>query len=1116
MSFQEIFVAYHHSFCCSCCICQVDVYQIEDDGSLLWKEAYPTGGIGYAINPLNPNTSGWTSSKGLAYHVWHQKQWLIVANMGGPTFDGSVSVFVVAPDLTLELVHEQPIPDDVWPNSVAAYGDRVCVLSAGVTVNLDCFRLDSEGVLTEEFGQTSDFTIDPDVTISGHSGSATVDFSPDGKHLAVLSKGSVTTLFPFSDPYATCCLGLIAEEVAPAGLYIFPVLETSYGDPEVLEIDTFRRPYDFVWSPTSEYIYVVGLPDGLFLTDPLAFPQRGANIISVSVSDDSVPTQLALQDFGFRAACWIDYRNGYIYTSNNAFDNDISIIPVNGQGRGVDVARARSQTLKTINGEGTNSLDFAYSGAKESGQQFLYTRLDITSDIAIMEFDFDGDLREVGTRTAVPGTGSDGSPYGSAIVATTLSEGELADLYAEVPRGEYPLAFGQVVGTYEEICSFSTANAGSSKLNIELSAEGCQTRTIVHYAEPPTDGCNGTPIINHASDRQLYYAVGPDEPFNATAIAIRDVYTPLTAAGVDVMNAICPEVDWQINVGNDAYDDGCTNPQLVFNYYPADCRTFYILGSFDEVTNELAFRSGTGTERCSFETRTSVMDGDSPTLLQWISSDVTDPRTCDKVVLTPAPTPTPEERDVVPRGEFPLANEMVVGTYEEICSFSTANAGSSKLNIELSAEGCQTRTIVHYAEPPTDGCNGTPIINHASDRELYYVPDVQPFNATAIAIRDVYTPLTATGVDVMNAICPEVDWQIGIGHDVYDDGCTNPQLVFNYYPEDCRTFYIVGTFDEGTDQLAFRSGTGTDRCSFETRTSVMDGDSPTVLQWISSDTTTDQRTCDKAVYTPAPTPTPEERDVVPRGEFPLTDERVVGTYEETCTLSAAGAGSMKVSLEVSADGCQTRTIYHYAEPPAAGCTGTPIIFHAADRQLYYVPGLEPYSNATAIAIRDNYCPLTEAGVVVMNAICPNVNWQIGLFNDAYDDGCTDPQLVFNYYPADCRTFYVVGSFDEATNELAFRAGTGTDRCSPETRTSVMDGDSPTLLQWISSDTTDPRTCDKVIYTPAPTALPTRAPTPVPTLAPTPMPSGAPSMAPSSASAMSTFEAFVATLMVLLL
>jgi len=310
---------------------------------------------------------------------------------------------------------------------------------------VDCFRLDAEGMLTEDYSKTFDFEMTADVAIAGHSGSAAIEFSPDGKHLAVLSKGSVTTLFPLSGAYAGCCAGEIAIEVAPAGLYIFPVQSSdaasSYGEPKVLEMDTFLRPYDFVWDDESQFIWAVGLPDGLStLNDAVVagggtpFEARGANVISFGVSESSVPTQIGFVDLGFKAACWIDYRDGYIYTSNNEFDNDISIFSVDDAGA-VDLENGREHNLTNFVSNPdtgvTGPLDFAYSGAKTSGKQFLYTRLDFTNDIVIVEFNADGSLTEVGDRMPVPGSGSNENPYGSAIVATTLSMSELADLYAE-------------------------------------------------------------------------------------------------------------------------------------------------------------------------------------------------------------------------------------------------------------------------------------------------------------------------------------------------------------------------------------------------------------------------------------------------------------------------------------------------------------------------------------------------------------------------------------------------------------------------------------------------------------------------------------------------------------
>ena len=645
------------------------VYSIEDDGSLIWKAAYETGGTGYPLQPDSDRTA-WTGANCISYHTWNNKQWLLVSNMGGDNMEPSMSIFVIAEDLTLTRTDVVDVIPGTWAESVTGYENRACILGTGGTVLAECYTISEEGKLNKAWGYDLDVPMVLESVFRGHSDAPSIQFSPDGTKLGLLFKGSVDALFPFSRTPSANQPAVLAD----GGFYSFAVLEGgTYGAPQIAVIDPFARPYDFVWSPTSKQVWTVGLPPGI--PPNIVFPTYNiGNVLLIDVPDDGPPFEAGYYPYAFKAGCWIEYYKGTLYLSNFVVNNDLTVLETDATGAVVDLTVTPPVHIDF--GATSAPVDIAISGAKFSGQQYLYLELAGDAEIASMKINDDGSLTEVGRYDIAT---SDGTvwKFNAGAAATLLSEHELTELYVldiPVPSGEFLFTNDLVTGTYEEICSFSTAGAGSMKLNIEMSDVGCQTRTIVHYAEGPENGCTGDPIINHESDRLLYYVPGV-QPWNATAIAIRDVYKPLNDAGVAVMKAICPVADWKINVGKDAFDEGCNLAQLVFNYFPADCRTFAILASFDEA-NQLIFRSGTGTERCSFETRTSDLSA-AGTSLQWISPDTTDPRTCDKMVLTPAPTPATGDTPAPTPAPTPAAGDTPASTPEPSAQPSSASVMST-------------------------------------------------------------------------------------------------------------------------------------------------------------------------------------------------------------------------------------------------------------------------------------------------------------------------------------------------------------------------------------------------------------------------------------------------------
>lgn len=259
--------------------------------------------------------------------------------------------------------------------------------------------------------------------------------------------------------------------------------------------------------------------------------------------------------------------------------------------------------------------------------------------------------------------------------------------------------------------------------------------------------------------------------------------------------------------------------------------------------------------------------------------------------------------------------------------------------------------------------------------------------------------------------------------------------------------------------------------------------------------------------TPLPV-VPEDPGILP-GEVPFAGPGpgvvITGTYRTSrCIPSVVeGAGGMTLGSQHSVEGCQYRDTLHWLAPfdtPSAdggNCTGEPIIASVSDRAMFYPEGEQPW-NMSAVAIRDQYTPLTEEGAEVMNAACPQLApWEVGVPQEAYPD-CNSSALVFTYF--ECRTFYVLAEFFPETQITEFRAGPDFVRCDPETRTTVEEDDTPSINVKISNDTTVTRGCvvPGYVATTPPTMTP---PTTTPPTAPTPE--------TSSASAMSFLGGLVA-------
>jgi hypothetical protein len=399
---------------------KVGVFSIEDDGSLVWKAAYATGGIGYPYQPGDERTA-WTGANIVSYHTWNCEQWLLVASMGGADRKPSLSIFAIKEDLTLERTDVVDVITGTWAESVTGFENRACVLGTAETVRAACYTISEEGKLTLAWDYDLEVEMDLDIVIRGHADAPSLQFSPNGKKLGLLFKGNVDALFPFSrtpsdnEPVATDQGGFYIFDVIPGG---------TYAAPQVVEIDAYARPYDFVWSPTSDQVWTVGLPPGI--PGIILFPTYTlGNVILIDVPATGAPTQAGYFPYDFKAGCWIEYLNDSLYISNFVVNNDLTILETDATGAVKDLTTTPPVHIPF--GDTSAPVDLAISGAKPSGQQYLYLQLQGDSQIASMKINAGGSLTEVGRYEIV----SDGTLWTtSAGAATTLlTEVELVIFY---------------------------------------------------------------------------------------------------------------------------------------------------------------------------------------------------------------------------------------------------------------------------------------------------------------------------------------------------------------------------------------------------------------------------------------------------------------------------------------------------------------------------------------------------------------------------------------------------------------------------------------------------------------------------------------------------------------
>ncbi len=147
---------------------QVAVFMRQDDGSLDWAGAYPTGGLG---------TGGDLGNQG-SIVVSGNRQHLFVVNAG----TDDVTAFDIGPG-GLEFINRVPSGGDM-PVSVTTYGKLVYVLNAAGEGSIMGFNIGKDGGLYPIPGSSRPLS-GADMT-----GGAQIAFSRDGRFLAVSEKGT--------------------------------------------------------------------------------------------------------------------------------------------------------------------------------------------------------------------------------------------------------------------------------------------------------------------------------------------------------------------------------------------------------------------------------------------------------------------------------------------------------------------------------------------------------------------------------------------------------------------------------------------------------------------------------------------------------------------------------------------------------------------------------------------------------------------------------------------------------------------------------------------------------------------------------------------------------------
>lgn len=425
---------------------QVGVWEsLEDDGALVWKGRYDTGGVGYPDPTDDRHLDDLGSSNAVHYHTWNNKQWLLAANAGGPENTPSMTLFEVQRDLELVIADVIPL-EGVFPCSVAGYGDRACAVTCAGNATMECFQISPEGKLTSELAIT--FLTDlperegrPN-SVDAALGPGNILFSPDGDQVGIVMKGSAVLENPH--PHQR------------AGFYSFPITDrdsdtknvAGYGPPSFHALANEIIPFAFTWRPGPTKGQAVAVTVNI-AGESQNFPACDEDISCrssiISIAANVAPTgdsvSLSIVDdapLDVIDGCWIEYRDDRMYTAN-FFSDSITVSTVLEDGS-IEVERTVPIGIDTI----PNDLTTAGPKVKD-GAVFMYSENQgrgafFLGDIGVHKLLTDGDDGLVQVLQGAPlpsGSTEDAWAGNNGLTSTTISEQELFDLYEYKLKKKY-------------------------------------------------------------------------------------------------------------------------------------------------------------------------------------------------------------------------------------------------------------------------------------------------------------------------------------------------------------------------------------------------------------------------------------------------------------------------------------------------------------------------------------------------------------------------------------------------------------------------------------------------------------------------------------------------------
>jgi 6-phosphogluconolactonase len=317
---------------------EVAVYERSADGSLTFKAAYPTGGLGSGVN---------LGSQG-AVILRENGRRLFVVNAGS----NQVSVFAVRKnglDL-LDLVDS----GGEMPISLTLHGRILYVLNAGGSGNINGFRVRDNGKLVPLDGSTQPLS-------NGGTGDspqpAQISFSRDGDLLVVTEK--MTNLI---DTYQ---------------------VQDGIAGPPVTHLSSGMTPFGFAFAKRHDVIVSEafgGMP-GASAVSSYNIDKDTFEVINPSVGTTQT------------AACWVVISNNgkYAYIAN-AGSGSISSYRIENDGT-ISLLEAQAG----LTGEGSSPIDMALS----NNGQFLYALGAASDTISIFQVNENGNLESVG-NVSVP------------------------------------------------------------------------------------------------------------------------------------------------------------------------------------------------------------------------------------------------------------------------------------------------------------------------------------------------------------------------------------------------------------------------------------------------------------------------------------------------------------------------------------------------------------------------------------------------------------------------------------------------------------------------------------------------------------------------------------------